>query len=62
MRKKKLHLWGVFMDNERWIRFLLKAKKATYAGKGPEMLPSRPKAHDLMVILQYMSAFFMVDW
>ena len=29
------------------IEFLLKAKRATYAGKGDENSPSRPKSHDL---------------
>ena len=29
------------------IQFLMKAKKATYAGKGAETAPSRPKSHDL---------------
>ncbi len=29
------------------IDFLIRAKKATYAGKGPEETPSRPGSHDL---------------
>lgn len=29
------------------IEFLLRAKKATYAGKGPESAPTRPQSHDL---------------
>ncbi len=29
------------------VEFLLKAKKASYAGKGPEIDPSRPVSHDL---------------
>lgn len=29
------------------IDFLCKAKKSTYAGKGPESRPSRPNSHDL---------------
>ncbi|MHC1747317.1 MAG: DUF5680 domain-containing protein [Cellulosilyticaceae bacterium] len=29
------------------IEFLCRAKKATYAGKGAEVLPSRPNSHDL---------------
>lgn len=29
------------------IDFLLVAKKATYAGEGPELSPSRPASHDL---------------
>ena len=29
------------------IDFLIRAKKATYAGKGPETAPSRPASHDL---------------
>jgi len=38
---------GTKMDQRRIIEFLLKAKKATYAGKGPEMNPWRPESHDL---------------
>ena len=30
------------------IRFLIKAKQATYAGKGAETAPSRIKSHDLV--------------
>jgi transcriptional regulator with XRE-family HTH domain len=33
--------------NAEIIDFLCKAKKATYAGKGPEIRPSRPNSHDL---------------
>lgn len=29
------------------IEFLVRAKKKTYAGKGPETTPSRPRSHDL---------------
>ena len=29
------------------VDFLLRAKKATYAGRGPETVPSRPCSHDL---------------
>ena len=35
------------MDN-RIIEFLIRAKKATYAGKGAETSPSRIKSHDLI--------------
>lgn len=35
------------MSEKNVIEFLLKAKKATYAGKGPQMDPSRPQSHDL---------------
>jgi len=35
------------MSNEI-IKFLIKAKKATYAGEGAEIAPSRPNSHDLM--------------
>ncbi|MBC8061637.1 MAG: hypothetical protein H7Y18_13350 [Clostridiaceae bacterium] len=48
------------MKMEETIRFLLKAKKATYAGKGPELLSSRPKAHDLEYVekdLRYMDTY-----
>lgn len=34
------------MDN-KLVEFLIRAKKATYAGKGPETAPSRPASHDL---------------
>lgn len=32
---------------DKVILFLLKAKRATYAGKGPKFNPSRPESHDL---------------
>jgi hypothetical protein len=35
------------MEMERILDFLLKAKKATYAGKGPQTAASRPNSHDL---------------
>ena len=35
------------MDKEI-IGFLIRAKRATYAGKGAEAAPSRPKSHDLI--------------
>lgn len=35
------------MSEMEIIPFLLRAKKATYAGKGPESVSSRPRSHDL---------------
>lgn len=35
------------MADKDIIAFLLRAKKATYAGKGPVSAPSRPQSHDL---------------
>ena len=35
------------MDKEL-VEFLIRAKKATYAGKGAETTPSREKSHDLI--------------
>lgn len=35
------------MDKDRIIEFLIKAKRATYAGKGAETESSRPRSHDL---------------
>ena len=35
------------MSQKDIIPFLLRAKKATYAGKGPETASSRPGSHDL---------------
>jgi hypothetical protein len=35
------------MEDKHVIEFLIKAKKATYAGRGAEMEPSRPNSHDL---------------
>ena len=35
------------MDRQM-VEFLIKAKKATYAGKGAETVPSRTKSHDLV--------------
>ncbi|NLW88809.1 MAG: helix-turn-helix transcriptional regulator [Clostridiaceae bacterium] len=34
-------------DRPEFVPFLLKAKKATYSGKGPECESSRPASHDL---------------
>lgn len=42
------------------IEFLLKAKKAAYAGKGPEVKPCRPNSHDLEYIegdLKYIDTY-----
>ncbi|MCL2426479.1 MAG: DUF5680 domain-containing protein [Oscillospiraceae bacterium] len=36
--------------NSDAVSFLLRAKKATYAGKGAETEPSRPDSHDLQYI------------
>ncbi len=33
--------------NDKVVDFLIRAKKATYAGKGAEATPSRPSSHDL---------------
>ena len=33
--------------NARETEFLIRAKRATYAGKGAESAPSRPQSHDL---------------
>lgn len=47
------------IDNEI-INFLIKAKKATYAGKGVEVLPSRPNSHDFQYIegdLKYIDTY-----
>lgn len=35
------------MTDTKIIAFLLRTKRATYAGKGPESAPSRPGSHDL---------------
>lgn len=35
------------MKIENVIKFIIKAKKATYAGNGPETKSSRPNSHDL---------------
>lgn len=45
---------------EKIINFLIKAKKATYAGKGPEIPSSRPQSHDLEYIeddLRYLDTY-----
>lgn len=36
------------MQSKELIEFLLRAKKATYAGKGGETASSRPRSHDLI--------------
>ena len=38
---------GEIMD-KRIVEFLIRAKKATYAGKGAETASSRPESHDLI--------------
>jgi Predicted transcriptional regulators len=46
--------------NEDIINFLCKAKKSTYAGKGPESRPSRPNSHDLEYVegnLKYIDTY-----
>ena len=46
--------------DERLISFLLRAKKATYAGHGAETAPSRPASHDLIYSegnLQYIDTY-----
>lgn len=46
--------------NDDIIDFLCRAKKATYAGKGAEVPPSRPNSHDLQYaegILQYIDTY-----
>ena len=35
------------MEKDEVIEFLMRAKRATYAGKGAETVPSRPESHDL---------------
>ena len=48
------------MDTERILDFLLKAKKTTYAGKGPQMAASRPNSHDLEYVegkLRYIDTY-----
>jgi hypothetical protein len=45
---------------EKTIDFLLRAKKATYAGNGPKMQSSRPNSHDLEYIegeLKYIDTY-----
>ena len=34
--------------NQQVTEFLIRAKQATYAGKGAETTPSRPRSHDLV--------------
>ncbi|WP_315070182.1 DUF5680 domain-containing protein [uncultured Clostridium sp.] len=46
--------------NESIIDFLCRAKKSTYAGKGPECKPSRPNSHDLEYVegnLKYIDTY-----
>lgn len=46
--------------NEEIIEFLCRAKKKTYAGKGPECKPSRPNSHDLEYVegnLKYIDTY-----
>jgi len=46
--------------DESIIDFLCRAKKSTYAGKGPECRPSRPNSHDLEYVegnLKYIDTY-----
>lgn len=36
------------MGRDGFVEFLMRAKRATYAGKGAESAPSRPASHDLV--------------
>ena len=45
--KEHIYLRSIAMD-KRIIGFLIRAKQATYAGKGAETDPSREKSHDLI--------------
>lgn len=48
------------MMNRKMIDFLIEAKRATYAGKGPEIVSSRPMSHDLEYIdgrLRYLDTY-----
>ena len=50
---------GIKLD-KNIIDFLIRAKKATYAGKGAETTPSRPKSHDLQFtdgLLKYIDTY-----
>lgn len=45
---------------EKVVQFLLRAKRATYAGKGSENMSSRPKSHDLEYVeedLKYIDTY-----
>jgi len=49
------------MDQTVIIEFLIKAKKATYAGDGSETKASRPNSHDLEFSegeLYYLDTYF----
>ena len=46
--------------NKNIIEFLIRAKKATYAGKGAEVAPSRPNSHDFEYVegeLKYIDTY-----
>ena len=46
--------------NEKEIDFLCRAKKSTYAGKGGEIISSRPNSHDLQYVennLKYIDTY-----
>ena len=48
------------MEKKKIIDFLIRAKKATYAGKGIETVPSRPNSHDFEYIeedLKYIDTY-----
>lgn len=39
---------GNMNSREEIVRFLIRAKRSTYAGKGAETVATRPKSHDLV--------------
>ena len=58
--KGKININGGFILNKEIIDFMIRAKKATYAGKGAEVISSRPNSHDLEYIegsLKYIDTY-----
>ena len=48
--KGKIDKTGGFILDKKIIDFMIRAKRATYAGKGAEVISSRPNSHDLEYI------------
>ncbi|BCZ46098.1 hypothetical protein psyc5s11_21650 [Clostridium gelidum] len=45
--KGKVDINGGFILDKKVIDFMIRAKRATYAGKGADVISSRPNSHDL---------------
>ena len=49
------------MTDKKITDFLIRAKQATYAGKGAETAPSREKSHDLIYEAAVDLVYYLID-